>query len=223
MLKQVLFCLLSLCLVSTPSWAEEEALVIDTRLQDDFVKGFIPGSIFVGIDDNFATWVGTLIADVNQPILIVAPKGKEEEVVTRLSRVGFDNTLGYLKGGFEAWKLASRDYDKVTSISPETFEEAYKEDSTMPIFDVRRASEFNSEHIVDAHNTPLDYLNDHLFEFPKDKTFFLHCAGGYRSMIAASILKSRGIHNLIDVKEGFKKLKEMDFPKTEYVCPTTLL
>ena len=202
---------------------ETGAIVLDVRNRDEFAKGHIPRSIFVGLDGNFAPWVGTLVADVNQPILIIAPEGKEQEVVTRLSRVGFDNTLGYLKGGFEAWKNASKEYDKVTSISPEKFEEAYKEENTIPVFDVRRASEFNSEHIVNAHNTPLDYINDHLFEFPNDKTFYLHCAGGYRSMIAASILKSRGIHNLIDVQKGFKALKQMDFPKTEYVCPTTLL
>jgi hydroxyacylglutathione hydrolase len=203
---------------------ETEAVVLDVRHQDDFVKGHIPRSIFIGIDGSFAPWVGALIADVKQPILLITPEGKEEETVTRLSRVGFDNALGYLKGGFKAWKNAAKEYDTITSIKAEKFAEDYanqKENKHIPVYDVRKESEFEAEHVLDAHLTPLDFLNDHLTEFPSNEPFYLHCAGGYRSVIAASILKSRGIHNLIDVKGGFKAIKETDVPVTNYVCPST--
>ncbi len=200
---------------------ETGAIVLDVRHQDDFAKGHIPRSIFIGLDGSFAPWVGALIADVQQPILLVTPKGLEEEAITRLSRVGFDNTLGYLKGGFQAWKDAAMEYDTVNQV---TAEELKKEmdASDKAIFDVRKNSEFLSEHVLNADNTPLDYLNDHLAEFPDNKSFFVHCAGGYRSMVASSILKSRGIHNLIDVKGGFKDIKEAGIPVSEFVCPTTL-
>ena len=197
------------------------AIVLDVRHQDDFVKGHIPRSIFIGLDGGFAPWVGALIADVKQPILLVTPEGREEEAVTRLSRVGFDNTLGYLNGGFEAWKNASKDYDTLTSI-PATSLEKKLHQETVPVFDVRKEGEFTSEHIEGAKNTPLDFLNDYLSEFPKDETFYVHCAGGYRSVIAASILKSRGIHNVIDVAGGYKDIKETSIPKTNYVCPSEL-
>ncbi|MGS2725022.1 MBL fold metallo-hydrolase [Psychroserpens sp. BH13MA-6] len=200
---------------------ETGAIVLDVRHQDDFAKGHIPRSIFIGLDGSFAPWVGALIADVKQPILLVAPEGREEEAVTRLSRVGFDNTLGYLKGGFEAWKTSAFDYDVVSTISAETFEEILSEDK-VPTFDVRKESEFKSEHIIDAHNTPLDFINNYLAEFPEEQQFYVHCAGGYRSMIAASILKSRGIHNLIDVQGGFKAIRETNIPVSDFVCPTTL-
>ena len=200
---------------------ETEAIVLDVRHQNDFVKGHIPRSIFIGIDGGFAPWVGALIADVKQPILLVTPKGREEETVTRLSRVGFDNTLGYLEGGFEAWKAASKDYDTISSISAETFKAALEKDD-IPVFDVRKEGEYTSSHIKDAHLTPLDFLNDHLSEFPESETFYVHCAGGYRSVIAASILKSRGIHNLVDVAGGFGAIKKAGIPVTEHVCPSTL-
>ncbi|MBR9914688.1 MAG: MBL fold metallo-hydrolase [Algicola sp.] len=200
---------------------ETGAIVLDVRHQDDFAKGHIPRSIFIGLDGSFAPWVGALIADVKQPILLVAPEGREEEAVTRLSRVGFDNTLGYLKGGFEAWKTSAFDYDVVSTISAETFEEILSEDK-VPTFDVRKESEYKSEHIIDAHNTPLDFINNYLAEFPEQQQFYVHCAGGYRSMIAASILKSRGIHNLIDVQGGFKAIRETNIPVSDFVCPTTL-
>jgi glyoxylase-like metal-dependent hydrolase (beta-lactamase superfamily II)/rhodanese-related sulfurtransferase len=199
---------------------ETNAIVLDVRHQDEFVKGHIPRSIFIGLDGSFAPWVGALIADIQQPILLVAPEGREEEAVTRLSRVGFDHTLGYLKGGFDAWKKASKEYDTMSSISTKTFQEAY--DETLPVFDVRRESEFASEHVLEAKNTPLDYINSHLAEFPQGETFYVHCAGGYRSVIAASILKSRGIHNLINVEGGFKAIKETDIPVSDFVCPSTL-
>lgn len=200
---------------------ETEAIVLDVRHQNDFIKGHIPRSIFIGIDGGFAPWVGALIADVKQPILLVTPEGREAETVTRLSRVGFDNTLGYLEGGFDAWKAASKEYDTLSSISAETFKAALEKDD-IPVFDVRKESEFKAEHVKDAHLTPLDFLNDHLSEFPESETFYVHCAGGYRSVIAASILKSRGIHNLVDVAGGFGAIKKAGIPVTDYVCPSTL-
>ena len=199
---------------------ETGAMVLDVRHQDEFSKGHIPRSIFIGLDGSFAPWVGALIADVNQPLLLVTEPGREEEAVTRLSRVGFDNTLGYLKGGFEAWKKAAMEYDVVSSITAETFKKEL-EKGNQEVFDVRKESEFLSEHVLSANNTPLDFLNDHLAEF-SEKPFFVHCAGGYRSMIASSILKSRGIHNLIDVQGGFKAIKEAGVTVSEFVCPSTL-
>ncbi len=200
---------------------ETGAIVLDVRHQDDFAKGHIPRSIFIGLNGDFAPWVGALIADVKQPILLVAPKGSEEEAVTRLSRVGFDNTLGYLKGGFEAWKKAAMEYDVVSQISAKDLKAVLGE-GEVPVFDVRKESEYLSQHALTANNTPLDYLNDHLAEFPQNKPFYVHCAGGYRSMIASSILKSRGIHNLIDVAGGFDAIKESKIHVSEYVCPSTL-
>lgn len=200
---------------------ETGAIVLDVRHQDDYAKGHIPRSIFIGLDGSFAPWVGALIADVQQPILLVAPKGLEEEAVTRLSRVGFDNTLGYLKGGFDAWKKASMEYDTVSQVNAKELKDAI-ENENATVFDVRKPSEYLSEHVLNASNTPLDFLNDHLSEFPENKPFYVHCAGGYRSMIASSILKSRGIHNLIDVTGGFKEIKESGIPVSDYVCPSTL-
>lgn len=197
------------------------ALVLDVRHQSDFIEGHIPRSIFIGLNGDFAPWVGALIADIQQPLLLVAPDGKEKEAVTRLSRVGFDGTIGYLKGGFEAWKKEDRDYDTITSVTVDNVQEQIN-DKEIPVFDVRKESEYQSEHVVDAKNTPLDFLNDHLAEFPKNQPFLLHCAGGYRSIIAASILKSRGVHNLIDITDGFKAIKTSGIEVTDYVCPTTL-
>ena len=200
---------------------ETGALVLDVRHQDEFVNGHIPRSVFIGLDGDFAPWVGALIADVKQPILLVTPEGKEEETVTRLSRVGFDNTLGYLEGGFEAWKAAGMETDALRSLPAKELE-AELRDQLDRVYDVRKESEFVSEHLEGAHNTPLDNLNDHLSEFPASEDFYLHCAGGYRSTIAASILKSRGIHNLTNIEGGFKALSETGLPRTDYVCPTTL-
>ena len=199
---------------------ETGAIVLDVRHQDDFAKGHVPRSIFIGLDGSFAPWVGALIADVEQPILLITPEGREEETVTRLSRVGFDNTLGYLKGGVEAWKEAGKEIDTVDSVNAEEFKQAVEKN--VPVFDVRKESEFKAEHVVDANLTPLDYINDHLAEFPDNETFYIHCAGGYRSMIASSILKSRGIHNLVDVAGGFAQIKQVGTPVTDYVCPSTL-
>ncbi|WP_339840131.1 MBL fold metallo-hydrolase [uncultured Maribacter sp.] len=200
---------------------ETGAIVLDVRHQDDFAKGHIPRSIFIGLDGSFAPWVGALIADVKQPILLVAPVGLEEEAVTRLSRVGFDGTLGYLDGGFEAWKKAAMEYDTVSQVDASELKKIIESEKA-PVFDVRKESEYLSEHILEAVNTPLDFLNDHLAEFPENKIFYVHCAGGYRSMIASSILKSRGIHNLIDVKDGFKAIQETGIQVSEFICPTTL-
>lgn len=200
---------------------ETGAIVLDVRDQGDFVKGHIPRSIFIGINGGFAPWVGALIKDTKQPILLVCPEGREEETVTRLSRVGFDNTLGYLKGGFEAWEEAGKETDSLVSISAEELKSRMEKED-LPIFDVRKDGEFTASHVENAHFTPLDFLNDHLAEFPEDKTFYVHCAGGYRSVIAASILKSRGIHNLVDVAGGFAAIKNAEIPVTNYVCPSTL-
>ena len=200
---------------------ETEAIVLDVRHQDDFVKGHIPRSIFIGIDGDFAPWVGALIADVKQSILLVIPEGREEEVITRLARVGFDNTIGFLKGSFEAWKKAAKEYDTITSITVETFKENSNKDK-MPVFDVRKEGEYLSEHVLNANNAPLNTINNHLAEFPSEGNFYVHCAGGYRSVITSSILKSRGIHNMIDVKGGFDAIKKAGVEITDYVCPSTL-
>ncbi|MCI5056748.1 MAG: MBL fold metallo-hydrolase [Flavobacteriales bacterium] len=202
---------------------ETGAVILDTRHQSDFAKGHIPGSIFIGIDGSFAPWVGDLIKDVKQPILLISNEDRIEEVITRLSRVGFDNTLGYLEGGFEAWKKESKEYDMVTSIPATEFKQVTNDSKKeVPVFDVRKPGEFQSEHVLNAHHTSLSELNEHLAEFPDNETFYVHCAGGYRSMIAASILKSRGIHNLIDIQGGFKAIKEAGVETTDYVCPSTL-
>ena len=200
---------------------ETEALVLDVRSPQDFAAGHIPNSIFIGLDGNFAPWVGELIVDVNTNILLVAPEGREEEVVTRLSRVGFDNTFGYLQGGIHAWKASGKEVDTVHSVPASELAASYADFSDR-IFDVRKPGEYLSEHIEQAHHTPLGSLNDHLAEFPQDGSFYVHCAGGYRSMIASSILKSRGIHNIIDVQGGWGAISQTEIPKTDYVCPSTL-
>ena len=200
---------------------ETGAIVLDVRHQDDFAKGHIPQSIFIGIDGGFAPWVGAMIGNVDQAILLVTPEGREEETVTRLARVGFDNTLGYLKGGINSWKKAAKTLDTVEGIEVANFK-PLAEKEQLNIFDVRKPGEYLSEHLIDANNTPLDFLNNHMSEFPTEGHFYLHCAGGYRSMIAASILKSRGIHNLIDVRGGFAAIKKGEMKVSDYVCPSTL-
>ena len=200
---------------------EAGAVILDVRHQDEFVKGHVPQSVFIGLDGGFAPWVGALIGDVNQPLLIIAPQGREEETITRLSRVGFDQTLGYLKGGFDSWKKSGKEYDMISGVSAKNLEKLIKEEK-VAVFDVRKENEFISEHITTAQNTPLDFLNDYLGHFPESGPFYIHCAGGYRSVIAASILKKRGIHNLIDVRGGFKAIKETKIEVTDYVCPTTI-
>lgn len=200
---------------------ETEALILDVRNEKDFVKGHIPNSIFIGIDGGFAPWVGALIMDVKQQILLVAPEGREEEVITRLARVGFDHTIGYLKGSFDAWKAEGKEIATIESISAEEFKSRVENDQ-YPVFDVRKPGEFDREHLPAAQTTPLDFLNDHLAEFPKEAPFYVHCAGGYRSVIAASILKSRGFHNMIDVAGGFGAIKKTGMETTAQACASTL-
>lgn len=203
---------------------ETGALILDTRTPEEFSKAFIPNSINIGIDGSFAPWVGTLIPDIKQPILIVAEKDKEEEAITRLARVGYDHAIGYLKGGFKSWIEAAKETDSIMSITPQEMAKAILQEPNALTLDVRKKSEFDSEHMRDAENAPLDYINDSMKLVSKDKTYFVHCAGGYRSMIFISILKARGYDNLINVKGGFKAIKESGmFDITDYVCPTTQL
>jgi rhodanese-related sulfurtransferase len=203
---------------------ENDVLILDTRHQNEFVKGFVPNSYFIGIQGDFAPWVGTVIEDINQKIIFISEPGKEEEVITRLSRIGYENVLGYLEGGFESWKNAGKEVDKIESIDISEFENQYLLNPEMNILDVRRAGEFDSEHVKSAQNLPVDYIHKNLSEVSKDKKYFVHCAGGYRSLIFASIAKAKGFDQLVNIEGGFGKIKQSDvFPKTEYVCPTTML
>jgi glyoxylase-like metal-dependent hydrolase (beta-lactamase superfamily II)/rhodanese-related sulfurtransferase len=203
---------------------ETSALILDTRSATEFAKGFIPNAINIGIDGSFAVWVGTLIPDIKQEILIVADKGREEEVVTRLARVGYDNAIGYLEGGFEAWKAAGKEIDTIPTITAEQLAEIQAKSPAINILDVRKASEYYSEHVIDAINAPLDYVNDSMALVDKKKTYYVHCAGGYRSMTFVSILKARGYENLINVDGGFAAIKNSGkFKVSDYVCPTTML
>ncbi|MEQ9406049.1 MAG: MBL fold metallo-hydrolase [Cyclobacteriaceae bacterium] len=190
----------------------EGALVLDTRSQEDFAEAHIPNSIFIGIGGDFAPWVGALIPDLEQPIIFIADKGKEEEVVKRLSRVGFDNTLGYLEGGFDAWRASGRDTDTVKSISAEEFAKAYN-GGDLNVMDVRKPGEWQTDHIEGAMNLPLDYISEQMDKLDKDTTYHVHCLGGYRSIIAASILKSRGYHNLVDIAGGYKSIVATKIPR----------
>jgi len=202
---------------------ETGALILDTRNPQTFAKGFIPNSINIGIDGNFAPWVGSMIPDIKQEILLVTDKGREEEVITRLARVGYDYTIGYLKGGFDAWKKSGKETDQITSISAWELSGIMKK-QPVNILDVRKKSEYESEHIIDVENTPLDFINSSMAGIDKSKTYYVHCAGGYRSMIFNSILRARGFDNLVDIKNGFKAIKSTGaFRITGYVCPGTLL
>lgn len=202
---------------------ETRALILDTRKAADFAEGFIPNSINIGLESNFAMWVGELIPDLQQEILLVAENHeKVEEAIIRLSRVGYDHAIGYLEGGFEAWAKAGKEVDSVNRITAEELERL-EEIQAAPIIDVRKKSEFDSEHLINAVNIPLNEISQRLSEFPKDKHFVVHCAGGYRSMIAASILKQRGFDNFVDVIGGFNEIKLTHLAVTDYVCPTTLL
>ena len=203
------------------AWEEEEALVIDTRPQDVFAKGFIPGSIFIGIDDNFAMWVGALITDLKQPILFASDPGREEEVVTRLARVGYDYSIGYLEGSFEAWKKSGNEVDTLEEVTAEEFEKLYNDQ--INLLDVRKESEYEAEHIIGAKNFPLDFINRNMSQINRDNKYYLHCAGGYRSVIASSILKARGFTDIVNIKGGYKALSETSLEKTEYVEQITEL
>ena len=196
---------------------ETGALILDTRNAAEFHKGFIPQSINIGLKGDFAPWVGSMIVDVQQPILLVCDDCTEEETITRLSRVGFDNVLGYLKGGFESWKNSGKEIDTVHRISPEEFAEKFNENSK--VIDVRKEGEYAAEHVNDAYSKPLAYINDWVGNINPDEHFFLHCAGGYRSMIAASILQARGYRNFTEVEGGFNGIKKTEkVPTTDFVC-----
>ena len=204
---------------------ETRALLLDVRDPQDFAKEFIPNSINIGLNGQFAPWVGALITDLKQEILLIAPEGKEEETVIRLARVGYDFTIGYLKGGIDAWKNAGFEVDSITSISADEFSNVLKNEHPL-VLDARRESEYQSEHINSdlVQNFPLDFVNSNMQQLDKDKEYHIHCAGGYRSMILASILKSRGFDKVIDVAGGFAAIKKTEkFELTNYVCPTTLL
>lgn len=203
---------------------ETGALMLDVRKGQDFAKAFVPNSINIGLEGQFAPWVGALIPDIKQEILIIAEPGTEEEVVTRMSRVGYDHVIGFLSGGIQAWQAAGKETDSIKSISVETFAKIVEENPQARIVDVRKKSEYQSEHVLGAENAPLDNVNDILSMIDKKETQYVHCAGGYRSMIFTSILRARGYDNLIDVQGGFKAIKESNrFKVSDYVCPSTLL
>lgn len=202
---------------------QEDALVLDVRNEKEFVKAHIPNSIFIGIHGGFAPWVGALITDLKQPILLVVPEGKEKETVTRLSRVGYDNTLGYLKGGINAWTASGRDIETIESISVDELSERFK-NKNINILDVRKDGEYKSEHLEgdNVKHFALDFINENMNAIDKNKTYHIHCAGGYRSVIAASILKARGFNNIADIAGGFGAIKNTNLPITNFVCPSTL-
>ncbi|SDX78300.1 Glyoxylase, beta-lactamase superfamily II [Lutibacter oricola] len=203
---------------------KQDVLIVDTRSKEAYTtKGTVPGAWFIGIGGSFAPWVGALIKDINQKIIFIADKGTEEEVVTRFSRVGYDNTLGYLNGGLEAWKAAGYAIDKIGSISAEDFKNKLEKGEMEAPTDVRKESEYLSEHVVGVNNFPLDFIHNNFAEIDSEKEYFLHCASGYRSLIAASIFKANGVKKVTDVRGGFKALKEIGASLTDYVCPTTLL
>lgn len=196
---------------------ETDAIILDVRHESEFVKEHIPNSIFIGLQGNFAPWVGALLMNVNQPLLLVAPEGKEEEAIMRLSRVGFDHVLGYLEGGIGAWKNSGFDTDQMVSISPEKF--ASQVSDKKSVIDARKPGEFEAEHVENALNFPLDTVNENFTGLPKTE-FFLYCAGGYRSVIMGSILKSRGIHNFINIEKGMAGIRKTEVPLTSFTCPS---
>jgi glyoxylase-like metal-dependent hydrolase (beta-lactamase superfamily II)/rhodanese-related sulfurtransferase len=197
-----------------------DALILDVRNREDFVQGFIPNSIFIGLDGSFAPWVGALVTDLQQPILLVAPEGQEAEAVKRLARVGYDNTLGYLKGGIAAWKAAGMEVDEIESINGQEFAKRQKA-GEIHILDVRKPGEWSGEHLEGAQHFPLDFLNNHMGEINPKETYYVHCRSGYRSTIAASILRARGFKNLINVQDKFEAFGEAGMAVTDFVCPTT--
>jgi hydroxyacylglutathione hydrolase len=199
---------------------ETSALVLDTRNPQDFSDGFIPNSINIGLDGQFAPWVGAMIPDVKQQILLIADQGREEEAVKRLARVGYDFVIGFLDGGFDSWKSAGKEMDTIDRISADDFANLYE--GKPNIIDVRKPGEFTAEHVDGAKSIPLDFINSEMSFFPKDEPFIIHCAGGYRSMIAASILKSRGFDNFKEVAGGYGAISKTNVPRTDYVCPSTL-
>lgn len=198
------------------------ALILDTRDNSDFARAFIPQSINIGVNGDFAPWVGALIADVKQPLLLVTDNGKEEEVITRLSRVGFDNILGYLDGGIDAWIQANKEIDTVNRISAQQFAQQLNI-KTDKVIDIRKESEYAAEHIEDAYSKPLSYINDWIKDINPNEHFYMHCAGGYRSMMAASILQARGYRNFTEIEGGFNAIATTEIPKTDFVCQSKIL
>ncbi|WP_419868211.1 MBL fold metallo-hydrolase [Chryseobacterium sp. CT-SW4] len=194
------------------------AVLLDVRSSSDFAKGFIPQSVNIGLNGDFAPWVGALIMDVSQPLLLIADEGQEKEAVTRLSRVGFDHVLGYLKDGFNAWQASGKEVDTIDRISAEEFEKRIKTEQESPILDVRKESEYSGEHVDPSYNKPLANINEWISEIDPSRHFFIHCAGGYRSMIAASILQARGYRNFSEVEGGFNAIAKTGVPKTDFVC-----
>ncbi len=201
---------------------ETEAVVLDIRSTTEFIDRHIPRSTFIGLAGGFAPWVGAMIVDVKQPILLVANADQIEEAITRLSRVGFDNVLGYLEGGLDAWVESGRETDSIETVDAEAFASVVKSNPQAKVVDVRKDGEYLSEHVENAIHASLEFLGSHMDRIPKDEPFYLHCAGGYRSLIAHSMLKARGYHNAIDVLGGFKAIAATDIPKSDYVCPSTL-
>lgn len=198
------------------------ALMLDTRDNNEFYKGFVPQSINIGINGDFAPWVGAMVEDVKQPILLITEKGKEEETVTRLTRVGFDNILGHLKGGFQTWVSAGKEIDTVNRISAKQFDESVDVNKDL-VVDVRKESEYSAEHVENSFSKPLAYINEWIKEINPQQHFFLHCAGGYRSMIAGSILQARGYRNFTEVDGGFKAISDTNVPRTDYVCQSKMM
>lgn len=198
------------------------ALILDTRSDKEFYTGFIPQSVNIGLNGDFAPWVGALMVDVQQPILLVTDSGKEEEAITRLSRVGFDHVLGYLKGGFSAWKESGKETDTVHRITAAKFAEEVNITDNK-VVDVRKESEYAAEHVAEAYSKPLAYINDWIRDLDPGEHFYLHCAGGYRSMIAASILQARGYRNFTEIEGGFNAIALTGVPKTDYICQSKVL
>ena len=198
------------------------ALILDTRDSNSFKDGFIPQAINIGVKGDFAPWVGALIGDVNQEIVVVAEVGMEEEVITRLCRVGFDKVVGYLDGGFEAWKIAGKEIDTVHRISASEFEKEFVAGQSL-VIDVRKESEYTAEHIDEAYCKPLAAINEWTKDIQPTEHFFLHCAGGYRSMIAASILQARGYRNFTEIAGGFNAIAATSIPKSDFVCQSKVL
>jgi hydroxyacylglutathione hydrolase len=201
---------------------ETGALILDTRKNADFAKAYIPQSVNIGINGDFAPWVGALIANVKQPIIIVSEVGQEEETVTRLSRVGFDNLIGHLDGGFDAWAKAGKEIDTVNRMTAEQFAKEVKIGESQ-IIDIRKESEYAAEHLEEAFSKPLSYINDWIKDINPKEPFYLHCAGGYRSMIAASILQARGFRNFTEIEGGFNAIAKTHLPRTDFVCQSKVL
>ncbi len=204
---------------------QKDVLVIDTRSKEAYTEeGTVPGAWFIGINGSFAPWVGALVTDINQKIIFITDEDtRATEVVTRFSRVGYDNTLGYLTGGIKNWKAQGFEVDKIGSMSAVEFVKELKAGTLEKPLDVRKDTEYISEHVVGLENFPLDGINTNFAAIDTSKSYYLHCASGYRSLIAASIFKANGVDNVTDVRGGFKAIKELDVPLTAYVCPSTLL